>query len=260
MSPTSSPAPPPGADDPSIAVTVTPPPASGAGQATATVSIPQETWDKFVPPAERPRCPAGGVGRFLCEHSETMSHVAAGIASVVTAIALIVGGMWAYHKFVRGRVYQPRSAVEVKAQWHVLDEVGDVLQVRIAVTNIGASKLTLVPAETGVQVDFPAKAQTTADQRGQDEWWADIRWEPVLMLEGGEQPRTFTILRNHTFIEPGEQVFEDMLLNLGREPTITQIRAQLCWVAPGWLWKNNWLYDYVDQILPPSTAIYERPE
>lgn len=191
--------------------------------------------------------------------SGAFSDFAGGVSSLVTALAVLAGGAWAYFKFVRGRIYQPRSSVEVEAQWHVLAGVGHVLQVRISVTNIGASKLTLVPSETGVQVDFPARGQTTADQRSQDEWWADVRWEPVMLVEGQDQPRTFAILANHAFIEPSERVFEDLLLNLGRAPTITQIRAQLCWEAPGWLWRDTWLYDYVDQIIPPGTAIYEGP-
>ncbi|MFN3004596.1 hypothetical protein [Mycolicibacterium wolinskyi] len=179
------------------------------------------------------------------------------MSSIITAVAVIVGGIWAYRRYVRGRIYNPRSAIEVKAQWHILDSVGHVLQVRIGVTNIGASKLELVPSETGVEIDFPAESQTTAEHRTSDEWWADIRWDPVKKLEGQDQARAFTILTNHAFIEPSERVFDDLLLNLGREPTIVRIRAQLCWEGSGFLCQNRWLYDYVDQIVPPGTAIYD---
>lgn len=188
------------------------------------------------------------------------SDTAGGISSLVTALAVLAGGAWAYFKFVRGRIYHPRSAIEVKAQWHKLAGVGDALQVRISVTNFGSSKLTLELSETGVQVDLPAEGQTTADDRSHDEWWADIRWEPVKMLQDQDQARTFTVLTNHAFIEPGEQVIEDILLNLGRKPTICRIRAQLCWEAPGLSRQKTWLYDYVDQIIPTGTVIYKVPE
>ena len=251
------------APDQTIVVTVLPSTptqtsAPSANQTTVDVTIPQQIWDRLTAgTAGGAHCRSQGVGELLCENGETFSHVASAVSSLVTVLAVIIGGVWAYRKFVQGRTFQPRSSIEVSAQWHVLAGVDHVLQVRICVTNIGGSKLTLLQRETGVRILFPADKQTPATRRSEDPWWADIRWEPVPKREGQEEPRTFVILRNHVFIEPGENVFDDMLLNLGRDPTIVQVQAQLCWEVPRWWWKNGEVYDFVDQIIPPGTVIYE---
>jgi hypothetical protein len=152
----------------------------------------------------------------------------------------------------------------VSVQWHTLAGagVGHVLQVRISVTNIGASKLTLLPPpKTVMRILFPADKQTTtAAQRRNDPWWADVRWEDVPQLEGQKKPRGWVLLRNHQFIEPDETVFDDKLLNLSRNPTIVQIQTQLGWKVPRWLRKDSEVYDFVDQIFPPGTVIYDNQQ
>src|ERR1700682_4389088 len=176
---------------------------------------------------------------FLRDNGETFSNVASGLSNLVTVVAVIIGGIWAYRRFIQGRTFQPRSSIDATTQWHVLPGVGHVLQVRISITNIGASKLTLVPRRTFGWISFPAPRQTSAAHRRTDPWWADIRWEKVPLLEGGDQARTFLILKNHGFVEPGETVFDDVLLNLGRDPTVALVEAELWWRLPRWWWKDR---------------------
>jgi hypothetical protein len=124
---------------------------------------------------------------FLGENGEAFSNVASGVSSLVTAVAVIIGGIWAYRKFIQGRTFKPRLSAEMCAQWHVLPGVGHVLRVGIGVTNIGASKLILTPC--GLRISFPAARQTSAAHRRTDKWWADVRWENVPLLEGATPPR-----------------------------------------------------------------------
>jgi hypothetical protein len=196
---------------------------------------------------------------FLRENSDTFSHLASAVSSFVTALAVIIGGIWAYRKFSRGRTFKPRLSAKVNAHWHVLPDVGHVLQVRIGVTNIGATKLSLIPSGTGLTIGFPAAQQTTAAHRGTDEWWADVRWENVRKLEGGDQDRTFVILKDHQWIEPGETVYDDFLLNLGRDPTIVLVEAKLRWRLPRWWWKDKAPRYVVRQIVPPGVGPTEDP-
>lgn len=300
MPPSPSPSPPAPTPEPPIDIAVLPPaqtPVPNENHTTVGVTIPQEIWKKISSDMIGvTRCkPQGGVSGFLCENSDTYSQLADAVSSVVTVLAIIVGAMWAYRKFVQGRTFQPRTSVEVSAQWHVLANVGHVLQVRTRVTNIGGAKLNLYKPETGMKVLLPAHNQThSAHRRSVDEYWPDVRWEYVPLL--GEQgvpmapdaqgTRTFAIFQSHDFIEPGENVFSDTLLNLGREPTIIQVQAKVCWVVPHWYqpdwlrrryWPENWwptqfwptawwprswwrqqdvVGDLVDQIIPPGTAIY----
>jgi hypothetical protein len=192
---------------------------------------------------------------FLGETGEAFSHIASGVSSLVTAVAVVIGGIWAYRKFIQGRTFKPRSSAKLSAQWHVLPAVGHVLHVRICVTNIGASSLILVPRGTGLAISFPAASQTSAAHRRTDKWWPDIRWEKVPLLEGGVQARTFVILKDHQWVEPGETVFDDLLLNLGRDPTIALVEAELVWRLPRWWWKDKEVCDFLGQIVPPEAAI-----
>jgi hypothetical protein len=177
--------------------------------------------------------------RFFGEHVKTFSDAASGFSGLVTAVTVIVGGIWAYRKFIKGRTFKPRLSAELSAQWHHLPAVGHVLRVRVGVTNIGASKLVFTPRRAGLKISFPAAEQTSTAHRRTDEWWADIRWDPVPKLEGGAQARTFAILENHAWIEPGEKLADDLLLNLGREPTIARIEAEMFWWLPRWWGKNR---------------------
>jgi len=63
--------------------------------------------------------------------------------------------------------------------------------------------------------------------------------QKVPLLEGGDQARTFLILKNHGFVEPGETVSDDVLLNLGRDPTVALVEAELWWRLPRWWWKDR---------------------
>jgi len=196
---------------------------------------------------------------FLRDNSDILSHLTSAASSFVTALAVVIGGIWAYRKFSRGRTFKPRLSAEVTAYWHVLPDVGHVLQVRIGVTNIGATKLSLVPRGTGLTIGFPATRQTTAAHRGTDEWWPDVRWENVRKLEGGDQDRTFVILKDHQWIEPSETVYDDFLLNLGRDPTIALVEARLRWKLPRWWWKDKEPRYLLRQIIPPEGSPTEDP-
>ena len=75
------------------------------------------------------------------------------------------------------------------------------------------------------------------------------------LLEGGVQARTFVIFKDHAWIAPGERVFEDLLLNLGRGPTIALVEAILLWRLPRWWWKDKAVTFVVRQIIPSEAVI-----
>lgn len=89
---------------------------------------------------------------------EVFKNWTAAIASFVTALAVIAGGVWAYYEFVRGRTFHPRISIEVLGQWRATSDgqprrswlalqqqrpKAHVLHVRVRVTNIGAGKVML---------------------------------------------------------------------------------------------------------------------
>jgi hypothetical protein len=59
------------------------------------------------------------------------------IGTGVTAAAVIIGGIWAYFKFVKGRTFRPRLEVGLAGQWRLFNGK-DLLHARVTLKNIGA--------------------------------------------------------------------------------------------------------------------------
>lgn len=149
------------------------------------------------------------------------------VSSSVTTLAVIAGGVWAYFKFVRGRTFKPRLSVDIAAQWR--DHRGrDLLHVRVNVTNLGASRIWLNQYGTGMHVSFPSDSPAEANE---------IAWLTIPFIDShheGEQSdnppsRAFEIFTAHQWIEPGESISDDLLLDPERPRTITRLDVALLW-------------------------------
>jgi hypothetical protein len=141
---------------------------------------------------------------------DTIKTVVDVIGTAITALAVIIGGVWAYFKFVKGRTYRPRLEPGLSGEWRL---VGDkqMLQARITAKNIGASKFTLLQKGTGLRISVLARDQSPAP--------APADWTSL---------RVFEVFREHQWIEPGETVCDDLLLNLGTsQPVATLFEARL---------------------------------
>jgi len=68
-------------------------------------------------------------GPSLLDDIKTIVEI---IGTAVTAAAVVIGGSWAYFKFVKGRTYRPRLEVGLSGQWRPVDE-RHLLQARISV-------------------------------------------------------------------------------------------------------------------------------
>jgi len=123
------------------------------------------------------------------------------IGTSVTTLAIVVGGVWAYFKFARGRTFAPRIEVMVSGQFRAISDK-QLLHARVAVRNIGASKVDLLQKGTGLRVSSVV-AQS-------DKVPSAVEWAAI---------RVFTILAKHSWIEPNETISDDLLLDLGVEQT-----------------------------------------
>jgi hypothetical protein len=160
-------------------------------------------------------------GQWHIPSTGTFKDFTAGIGSIVTAGAVVVGGFVAYYKFVRGRTYRPRLAVDLAGQWRRLGQ-SDVLHVRVRVTNIGASMVALNQYGSGLQVSFPAATE-----------YNEFTWERVRLSSGAphvdDPERVFEVLLEHKWIEPSETVSDDLLLDLSRPQSIFKLELTLVW-------------------------------
>jgi hypothetical protein len=118
------------------------------------------------------------------------------IEMVARIAAVIVVGGWAYMKFVRGRVFHSRLELDVagSAQARV-DQA--TLAISIKVKNVGLSRVDIHQKGSGLRV--------LNEKKSAPKGIISAEWHHL---------GTFPILENHSWIEPGETVGEEMLVIL----------------------------------------------
>jgi hypothetical protein len=158
------------------------------------------------------------------------------LSSAITAMAVLIGGLWAYFKFVRGRTYRPRLSVTMSAQWRPIDE-RQMLHIRITVKNIGASVVTLRQrGGTGLGISVLSPKQPAPPTA--------VEWEMI---------RVFEILRDHEWIEAGETVSDDLLLDIDSdEPEALMFEARLAW---SWSGHKKEIVVIARQVFPSDTTL-----
>lgn len=181
-----------------------------------------------------------GFGVILCQPVvvasaprllDDIKDVVGVISSAVTAIAVLFGGGWAYFKFARGRTFKPRLSVRVEGQWRRVSR-SPVLYVRISVNNVGATKFALKQHFSALEVSFPDGG--TAAQ--------EVTWDPVRYVaddvsdredsSAASMPsRKFIVFGEHDWFEPGETVYDDLLLDLNRGPEVVKLEVSLVGTA-----------------------------
>lgn len=124
-----------------------------------------------------------------------LDTIASVVQAVVTAGGIVVGGIFAYYKFFKDRVYRPRVAIDVRAGR--LPALGhDVLLCRVTVKNLGGTKLTFNREGTVVVVDAARPA-------GKD--FGLVRYSQKAVLG---------ILVDHLWLEVAEAVSDDVVVRV----------------------------------------------
>jgi hypothetical protein len=118
-----------------------------------------------------------------------------GVAALAQAAAIVVGGMWAYFKFIRGRTFAKRAELSVTPT--LLSGQRPKLKVRATLRNAGLSKL---PLRTQAVFVHGIYAAPTADN-------------PIATREQqlGKPKKIFAA---HQWIEAQETVTDELLLLL----------------------------------------------
>jgi hypothetical protein len=138
------------------------------------------------------------------------------LGTTTTVLAVVVGGLWAYFKFLRGRTYRPRLSVGMEARWCLVNE-RHLVHARITVKNIGVSVVTPRQRGMGLRVSVLSPQQPKPP--------AGVGWDVV---------RVFEILREHEWIEAGETVSDDLLLDIdSTEPEVLLFESRLPWSWSG---------------------------
>ena len=141
------------------------------------------------------------------DNLETIVNI---VGTSITAVAVVIGAIWAYFKFFKGRTFKPRLEVELDGQWQPNAD-RHLLRARITLKNIGASKVELVQKGSGLRVSRLSSNRSTSPS-------------PVSWLG----PKVFSIFLEHSWIEPGETISDDVLLDLVTpNPQTTLFEARL---------------------------------
>lgn len=116
---------------------------------------------------------------------------------LVKIAAIVVGGLWAYYRFFRGRTFRPRIEMSLTGTQIVLGEKPYLYAVGL-LKNVGLSKVEIDPSVSGLRVLSHAPGE---DHAGVDA----VAWEHAVTLPA------FGL---HRWIEPGEVVNDHWLLSV----------------------------------------------
>lgn len=133
------------------------------------------------------------LGEFF---SSPLSITFEDIRNITTTIALIVGGIWAYFRFLRGRTFRPR--LELTCRGTILsDEEFSYLLVRVKLKNLGLSKTNIKQEGTGIRI-------------------LKIMPQEIVEAEDAttEHQITLSIFEEHQWIEPNELIEDECLVQL----------------------------------------------
>jgi hypothetical protein len=110
----------------------------------------------------------------------------------VQTLAILVGGVWAYFKFIRGRTFASRAEVSVKGALYSVEDQ-PIIKATVYLRNTGASKLAA--EKEGKIVRLYGAKLTNAS--------GSVEWVKL---------RTNSIFGSHGWIESQETITEELLL------------------------------------------------
>jgi len=141
------------------------------------------------------------------------------LEKVSTILAIVIGGLWAYYQFFRGRTYRPRLETQVVGQ--IFDDLRHYhLLVSSKLKNVGLSKVDLDRDASGVRIySCVVPADITEIESAQ--------WDHIA---------TFPVFENHRWIESGETIEDEILLSI-EKGTHRAFRAVLRVVGRKISWK-----------------------
>ena len=118
---------------------------------------------------------------------------------LVTILALVTGGVWAYFKYFKGRIFKPRLELKVLGKVVSKDNV-NLLRVSMEIKNIGASvvyfdhALTQLLIYRSIRLTTPSKADTA--------FWHE------------QDPACIRAFVEHNWVEPDETITDTQLIEL----------------------------------------------
>jgi hypothetical protein len=142
---------------------------------------------------------------------------------IATIAAIILGGIAAYYKFLRGRVFHSRLDIAMTSSFLCIRE-DPFLPVQAQVKNTGASRVRFVLNDSILSV-FGANhaGRGIAD---------DTEWTIVATVDGINKGK-------HKWIEPAETIYLNWLLDLPRDVDYAALKSELLLSAKKIVWQAD---------------------
>ena len=168
------------------------------------------------------------VTQMIAIHANTLpspepSHfhnVLENIKTIAETIGLVIGGLWAYYKFFRGRTFQSRLELTVSGNPSQFQKMTG-LAASVQLKNVGLSKVPIEQAGTALRV-LTYSSESTQDLPSMVKWVHRI---------------TVEVFTNHRWIEPGETIADQVFIVLAPVGD-GAVRLELRIVSEGIEWNS----------------------
>lgn len=137
------------------------------------------------------------------------------IETLVKVLAIILGGVWAYYKFIKGRVYNARLEPKVTGKIERI-QGRDCLVATLQLKNVGASKVTI---EESCRLDIFSDEMHELPEPGQG---LDLRSVPL-----NDEPISFAAFSLHEWIESVETIEEEIIIVLGSDRRLFKLELHI---------------------------------
>jgi hypothetical protein len=159
-----------------------------------------------------------------------VKDLAAAAQSVATAVALAVGGIWAYYKFFRSRTFRPRLEGAVQARL-VRSGGRRLIDVTVTIKNAGLTRLDLTQEGSGLRFFCNTGEES-------DYLYDQLPWRHLI---------THPVFTAHAWVEPSESISDRLLVQLEDDAALAY-RLELRLVAG--TSRNAPAHTFVQIVLP----------
>lgn len=143
---------------------------------------------------------------------------------LLTILGIVVGGLWAYFKFFKGRTFKPRLELKVSGKIITFGNVQS-LAVLMEIKNIGLSQVYL--DRDLIRLDFETTEQLTNPPQARQAAWRNLQ--------------SFPTFPDHGWVESEETICDSLLIELPNIQPVTYklklvVRSQ--WPAIREKWRS----------------------
>ena len=135
---------------------------------------------------------------------EIAENVSGVLQNIATVTALILGGVWTYYLFIKGRVLKPRLELSVAGKIVPIESY-KYIRISVGLKNVGSSKVEITREGFGLDIFAQRHRPAVHPEDSVKYKVLGINWEKLL---------PFDVLTRHAWIEPGETIRDELMAEI----------------------------------------------